>query len=206
LRRGNGKPRLAVVVFMHKTRFLLLTAVIGVIVVLLMLASCGRRTVPPDQEPLPLATFTPTPVLPTPTPVPPQPVAGAGGDRFQLVISEQQLTEQARRAIAAGSSSPVQDITIDAQTGRLWITARALLGFFPVDVGMAVTVTPQNGQVQLAIQDITINGAHAGGVVSNQIDRLVRPYLDRLAIVGQDVYVESVIITDNQLEITGRQQ
>ncbi len=191
---------------MRKTRFLLLTAVIGVIVGLLMLASCGRRTVPPDQEPLPLATFTPTPVLPTPTPVPPQPVAGAGGDRFQLVISEQQLTEQARKAIAAGSSSPVQGIAIDAQTGRLWITARALLGFFPVDVGMAVTVTPQNGQVQPAIQDITINGAHAGGVVSNQIDRLVRPYLDRLAIVGQDVYVESVIITDNQLEITGRQR
>jgi len=191
---------------MHKTRFLFLTAVIGVVLGLLLLAACGRRTLAPDQEPLPLATFTPTPVLPTPTPAPPQPVAGAGGDRFQLVISEQQLTEQARRAIAADSSSPVQDIAIDAQTGRLWVKARAVLGFFPVDVAMAVTVTPQNGQVQPSIQDITINGAHAGGVVSAQIDRLVQPYLDRLALVGQDVYVESVIITDKQLEITGRRR
>ena len=191
---------------MHKTRFLFLTAVIGVVLGLLLLAACGRRTLAPDQEPLLLATFTPTAVLPTPTPVPPQPVAGADGDRFQLVISEQQLTEQARRAIAADSSSPVQDIAIDAQTGRLWVKARTVLGFFPVDVAMAVMATPQNGQVQLSIQDITINGAHAGGVVSDQIDRLVQPYLDRLALVGQDVYVESVIITDRQLEIRGRRR
>ncbi len=200
---------------MRKTRFLFLTAVIGVVLGLLLLAACGRRTLAPDPsglspqgrslEPLPLATFTPTPVLPTPTPVPTQPVAG-GGDRFQLVISEQQLTEQARRAIAADGSSPVQDIAIDAQTGRLWVKARAVLGFFPVDVAMAVTVTPQNGQVQPSIQDITINGAHVGGVVSDQINRLVQPYLDGLAVVGQDVYVESVIITDKQLEITGRRR
>lgn len=200
---------------MHKTRFLFLTAVIGVVLGLLLLAACGRRTLAPDQEPLPLATFTPTPMLatftptpvqPTPTLAPSQPAAGTNGDRFQLVIGEQQLTEQARKAIAADSSSPIQDIAIDAQTGRLWVKARAVLGFFPVEVGLAVTVTPQNGQVQPSIQEITINGAHAGGVVSDQIDRLVQPYLDHLAVVGQDVYVESVIITDKQLEITGRRQ
>ncbi len=203
---GNGKRRGAVLIHMHKTRFLSLFALAGVVVGLVLLAGCGRQSLPADQEPLLLATFTPTPVLPTPTPIPTLPAGSVQADRFQLVLTEQQLADQARRALAAQGSTPVRDVVMDAQQGRLWVQAQVVLGFLPVSVGLAVTAVPQDGRVQTTVQEVTVNGARAGGVLRDQVDRLVQPYLDSLAAVEQNVYVDSVVITDSQLEITGRRR
>ena len=185
---------------MRKTLVLFCTAVLVLLLGLITLASCSRLA-PANQEPLPLATFTPAPP-PTATPAPP--AAVITGDQFQLVLTEQQLTDQAMRAVGAGASSPVRSVSVDARPGHLWVTARVMFAFAPVDTVLVVSGVAKDGRLELTLDEVQVAGANAGPRVRDQVASYLQPYLTQLAGVNQSVYVESVAVTDNEVVITGR--
>ncbi len=158
---------------------------------------CRGRGVEPTLPAL--ATFTPTPV---PTPTPAATATPAPGS-FEIILTEADLNQSLGRAVQ-DASAPLQDVAVDLQPGLFIVTGRAVLGFFPVDLRIASTVAVQDGKAQAQIQEVQVNGRVAGGVVRQQVDRLLAPYLSQIANLGEGATVQTVEIGEGQVRIVGR--
>lgn len=119
-------------------------------------------------------------------------------------MTEAQLNKSVREAIAKDPSTPVRSISIDTQSGKVVINAQARLGFFNVNIEITVVVEVRNGKATPVIQEIKVNGSPATGFVRQQVEAVVQPYLNQIADISKNVYVESVTITEGGLKIQGR--
>lgn len=119
-------------------------------------------------------------------------------------MSEAQLNKSVRDAIAKDPSTPVRSINIDTQPGKVVIQAQARLGFLTANIEITVVVDVRNGQATPKIQEIKINGNPATGFLRQQVENVVQPYLNQIADIGKNAYVESVTITDSGLKVEGR--
>lgn len=109
-----------------------------------------------------------------------------------------------RDAIAKDPNTPVRNINIDTKPGKVVIQAQARVGFLTANVEITVGVEVRNGQVTPKIQEIKINGSPATGFLRQQVENIVQPYLNQIADVSKNAYVESVTITESGLKIEGR--
>ena len=168
---------------------------LGLVAALVMVGAgaigCRGRGVEPTLPAL--ATFTPTPV-PTATPAP---------GSFEIILTEADLNQSLGRAVQ-DASAPLQDVAVDLQPGLFIVTGRAVLGFFPVDLRIASTVAVQDGKAQAQIQEVQVNGRVAGGVVRQQVDRLLAPYLSQIANLGEGATLQTVEIGEGQVRIVGQ--
>lgn len=119
-------------------------------------------------------------------------------------MTEAQLNKSVRDAIAKDPNTPVRSINIDTRPGRVAITAQARLGFFNVNLEISVVVDVRNGRATPVIQEIKVNGSPAAGFIRQQVEAALQPYLNQIADISKDIYVESVKITDSSLKIEGR--
>lgn len=174
---------------------------LGLAVVLLLMGtgsiSCRGRDVEPTLPAL--ATFTPTPTF---TPLPAATATPAPGS-FEIILTEADLNQSLGRAVQ-DASAPLQDVAVDLQPGLFIVTGRAVLGFFPVDLRIASTVSVQDGKAQAQIQEVQVNGRVAGGVVRQQVDRLLAPYLSQIANLGEGATLQTVEIGEGQVRIVGQ--
>lgn len=177
---------------MSRSRFALLLCSLCLVI----LAACGSRRTEPTVALL--ATFTPTPTsTPAPTPT-------LAPNSFRLVLTEAELDDAVAKAAAQNTTVPLSDTSVDLQPGQIVIGGKAILGFFPVDLRVTAGVAVQDGKAQPQIKDVRVNGSAVSGVVRQQVDRLIAPYLGQLAAVGADAQVDAVTITDTELVIQGR--
>ncbi len=173
-----------------RTRFALLLSSLCLVI----LAACGSRRIEPTVALL--ATFTPTP---TPVPIP-----TLAPNSFRIVLTEAEIDDAVAKAAAQNSAVPLSDTSVDLQPGQVVISGKAILGFFPVDLQVTAGVIVQDGKAQPQIKEVRVNGSVVSGIVRQQVDRLITPYLGQLAAVGGDVQVDAVTITDTELVIQGR--
>ncbi len=141
---------------------------------------------PPTRTPTPSATVRPSPA------------------RLRIEMTETQLNKLVRDAIAKDPNTPVRSISIDTKAGKVVITAVARLGFFNVNLEITVVVDVRNGRATPVIQEILVNGRPATGFLRQQVEAALQPYLNQIADISKDMYVESVKISESGLTIDGR--
>jgi len=167
----------------------------------------------PTFTPTPTATFTPTS---TPTPAakaqsrataqPAKPLTTATPSQLVLIITEKEANRMAAEALAQQQEVQIDNPRVDFRPGAMYVSGDTVLGFFKLNIGILATVEAVDGQPQVAIQEIDVNGERATGFIRNQIEALIAPHLDQLATVSEDFYVEDITITDEKMVITGRPQ
>ncbi|HEY52221.1 MAG TPA: hypothetical protein G4N94_02055 [Caldilineae bacterium] len=176
-------------------------------------------TTEPTSTPTPLPTHTPTPTpLPTdtPTPVPTKvataiptraalkPAATATPGKVTLVMKEADLNKMAQDALAQQSDVSVSNVRVDLQPGKIIFSGRAVLGFFPVDLEITATLPVVNGRPEPEIVGVKLNGEEAGGFIRAQVVNMIQPYLDQFAQTDLNFYVEKIVITNDEILITGQ--
>ena len=92
---------------------------------------------------------------------------------------------------------------VDFRPGEMYVSGDTVLGFFKVNIGVLVEVVAVDGAPQVTIVEIYVNGDRATGFIRNQIEAMIAPHLDQLAMVSDNFYVEDVTITENEMVITG---
>ena len=173
----------------------------------------------PTFTPSPTPTFTPTftptstpTFTPTPHPKVANPSQGESGAiqssataaKHVLIITENQANKMAADALAEQQEVQIDNPNVDFRPGEMLVSGDATLGFFKLNIGILATVEAVDGEPQVTIQAIYVNGGRATGFIRDQIEALIKPYLDQLATVSEDFYVEDITITDDKMTITGR--
>jgi len=178
-------------------------------------------TTEPTETPTPLPTNTPTPTpLPTDTPTPAptkaatatsvpkkaaaKPAATATPGKVTVVITETDLNKMAQDALAQQSDVAVSNVRIDLQPGQIVFSGRAVVGFFPVDLEITATLPVVNGRPEPQIVGVKLNGEESGGFIRNQVVNMIQPYLKQFAATDLNLVVDKIVITDDEIQITGQ--
>lgn len=161
------------------------------------------RRLTPTVTRLPF-TATPTRTRPLPTSTRRLPTRTPTPARLRIEMTETQLNKLVRDAIAKDPNTPVRSISIDTKAGKVVITAVARLGFFNVNLEITVVVDVRNGRATPVIQEILVNGRPAAGILRQQVEAALQPYLNQIADISKEMYVESVKISESGLTIDGR--
>ncbi len=179
-------------------------------------------TVRPTQTPTPQkaaaaplrATATPKPVATvkpaaTPRVTPTKPgLAGAAAagaaaagtptpSSFSQLLTQQECNTAIQEAVATNPSLPVTNMACDFLPGQAVITGRAKLGFLRIDLAITVVVDVANCKATPRITKVD------PAMAQSQVEAALQPYLGQLADVGEEVCVQKVTITDNDLIIEG---
>ncbi len=182
--------------------------------------------IPASSTPAPAPTATPTPTpTPTSTPTPthtptPAPTATkatvssaakatviaatATPQTVALTVTEAEANQMAKKALATQQDVQIDNVQVDFRSDEMYVSGGAKIGFFTMNIGLLVTIEPVNGKPEVTIQEIYVNNSVATGFIRNQIEAMIAPHLDQLAMVSDDFYVETVTITDDEMIITGQ--
>ena len=177
-------------------------------------------TIEPTETPTPLPTHTPTPTsLPTDTPTPAptvaatplpkkpavvKPAATPTPGTVTLVMKEADLNKMAQDALAQQSDVSITNVRVDLQPGKIVLSGRTVLGFFPVNLEITATLPVVNGKPDPQIVGVKLNGEESGGFIRTQVVNMIQPYLEQFAQTDLDMYVEKIVITDDEIRITGQ--
>ena len=121
-------------------------------------------------------------------------------------MKEADLNKMARDALAQQSDVSVSNVRVDLQPGKIIFSGRAVLGFFPVDLEITSTLPVVNGRPEPEIVGVKLNGEEAGGFIRTQVVNMIQPYLDQFAQTDLNFYVEKIVITNDEILITGQYQ
>ncbi len=183
------------------------------------LVSQRPATNTPTPEPTATPTSTPT-VTPTPRPTntptpapttaaisaalaPARPKATATPATLRLVVTEAEANKMAKKGLAAQQDVQIDNPKVDFRPGEIYVSGDAVVGFFKLNIGILATVEPVDGKPEVTIKEIYVNGDRATGFLRNQIEAMIAPHLDQLAMVSDDFYVEDIVITEDEMIITG---
>jgi hypothetical protein len=177
-------------------------------------------TATPTPEPTATPTSTPT-VTPTPRPTnTPTPVAKATKAAASaaaapaksktatpatvvIVVTEAEANKMAQEGLAQQKDVQIDNPKVDFRPDEMYVSGDVKIGFFKLNVGILATVEPVNGKPEVTIEEIFVNGDPATGFIRDQIEAMIAPHLDQLAMVSDDFYVEDIVITDDEMVITG---
>jgi len=178
--------------------------------------------------PTPAATDTPTPTFtptatptrtptttPTPTPtqvrmdesgqgavIPSAPTA-TPDPYFRFVVSESEMNATLKKGLAQEGGLDIQDPYVDLKPGYLEAGGRVVLGFFPANLSLIITVLVRDCQAEPQIDQVLVNGAEAPAFVRNQVESLLAPYLARLTQASEGACIQSVEISEKVMVIEG---
>ena len=133
-----------------------------------------------------------------------KPAATATPGKVTLVMKEADLNKMAQDALAQQSDVSVSNVRVDLQPGKIIFSGRAVLGFFPVDLEITATLPVVNGRPEPEIVGVKLNGEEAGGFIRAQVVNMIQPYLDQFAQTDLNFYVEKIVITNDEILITGQ--
>ena len=168
-------------------------------------------TATPTQTPTPKPTNTPTA---TPTKavissaakatVKPKSIsATATPETVVMVVTEAEANKMAQKALANQKEVQIDNVQVDFRPDEMYVSGDTKIGFFTLNIGLLVTIEPVQGKPEVTIQEIYVNNSVATGFIREQIEAMIAPHLDQLAMVGDDFYVEDITITDDKMIITG---
>lgn len=177
-----------------------------------VVVGCLPPPLPPTPTPLPTATptstplptATPTPVVVVPTPIPTATPAATG--RFLWVIGEQQLDEAVARALANGETNGLsfRNPRVDLQPGQIVVNGQVIVAVLPIPIQVIVVVRVIDGRAVPTIASVRLAHREAGEPIRQAVEALMAPYLSQLIAAGQNVWVETVTITETDIRVEGR--
>ena len=103
----------------------------------------------------------------------------------------------------AGEDAQFSNVQIDFRPGEIYVSGDAKVGFFTMRIGILTTVAPVDGQAQVTIKEIFVNDKPAKGFLRQQIEALIAPQLNDLALQSKDFYAETIVVTDDAMITTG---
>lgn len=164
-------------------------------------------TATPSPTPTPTATPTPVPALSPTLTATPTPTGESGiypGAPFELVLTEQEVTDLANKRLAAQPDSPLSDVYVRFESGLVIAGGKVRLGLFlTLDVEVTAVIRVENGKPIPEIVDVRVGGKPAPGPLRAQLQKMADPYLKRWADANLAVTVEKVEITRGQARIVG---
>jgi hypothetical protein len=107
------------------------------------------------------------------------------------------------KALAGQQSVQIDNPKVDFRPDEMYVSGDTVIGFFKVNIGVLAAVEAVDGKPQVTIKEIYVNGDRATGFIRSQIEAMIAPHLDQLAMVSDDFYVEDVTITGDKMIITG---
>jgi len=169
-------------------------------------AALSLPTSTPTAAPSPTPTHTPTPTkaaTPTPTATP-APIATP--ELFEVVLTEQQLTELAQKGIARDPDSPVnaESVYVRLEPGQVVAGGETQVLLLTMDVEVVAEVDVQDGKPLPKIVDIRVDGRQVPAPLRTTLLKMADPYLQRWTEADLAVYIEDVEITRGQARIVGR--
>ena len=96
-----------------------------------------------------------------------------------------------QEAIAGQQDLPVSDLEVDLQPAMIVGTGKVALGFF-------------NAAFQHSLRVEAIDGKPVAPFLQGQIDNLTATYIEQASSADYGFYVESVTISDNEIQVTGQ--
>jgi len=162
----------------------------------------------PTPTPTPTATPTPAPALspaPTVTPTPTQEAGIYPGAPFELVLTEQEVTDTVNQRLATQPDSPLRDVYIRFESGSVVAGGKVRMGLFlTLDVEVVAVIQVVDGKPIPEIVDVRVGGKPAPAPLRSQLQKMADPYLQRWADANLAVTVEKVEITRGQTRIVGK--
>ena len=120
-----------------------------------------------------------------------------------MVLTEEEVNKVLQEALAAQSGVPVSNLYVRLEPGLIVASGRTRIGFFPLDIEVAATITIEDGKPIPEIVDIRAAGRPLTGFLRAQILNMISPYLQQWLQAEPNVYVEEVEIKKGQMRITG---
>lgn len=154
----------------------------------------------PTPSPTPSPTFTPTPTA-TPTP---RPIATATPAPLSYTLSESELNRQVQNAVADQPDLPVQNLQVDLRPGQIVLLGQVPAGFFKLNAEVILVVKVVAGKAIPEIASIKVAGQAVGGILEQQINELIQPYIDQFLNTDLDVEIQNVTIDDTQITIEAK--
>lgn len=183
--------------------------------IVVVTATAAPLLLPPTPTVIPSPTLAPTPTV-TPTPIPalpptftatPTPTGESGiysGAPFELVLTEQEVTDLANKRLATQPDSPLSNVYIRFESGSVIAGGKVQMGLFlTLDVEVTAVIRVENGKPIPEIVEMRVGGKPATGPLRSQLQRMADPYLKRWADANLAVTVEQVEITRGQARIMG---
>ncbi len=121
-------------------------------------------------------------------------------------MTEADLNKMAQDALAQQSDVSITNVRVDLQPGKIVLSGHTVLGFFPVNLEITATLPVVNGRPEPQIVGVKLNGEESGGFIRTQVVNMIQPYLEQFAQTDLDLYVEKIVITDDEIRITGQYQ
>ena len=167
--------------------------------------STSTATPTPRRTARPTATRanTPTPLASSAAKTPVRPKPTATPATLRLVITEAETNKMAKKGLAAQQDVKIDNPKVDFRPGEMYVSGDTVMGFFKVNIGVLAAVEPVNGKAEVRVKEIYVNGDRATGFLRKQIEAMIAPHLDQLAMVSDDFYVEDIVITEDAMIITG---
>ena len=216
----------------RKHLFILLVASFALVLTLGALGGCGAppklptptlvaqrpATHTPTPEPTATPTHTPTPQpthTPTPTSAPSAqasagaaskakaPVASATPEKLVMIVTEAEANKMAVEALSGQQDVQIDNPKVDFRPDEMYVSGDTVVGFFKVNIGVLAMVEAVDGKPKVIVKEIYVNNDRATGFLRNQIESMIAPHLDKLAMVSDDFYVEKITITEDKMVITG---
>jgi len=135
------------------------------------------------------------------------PVVEAGprsGEPFELILTEQEITELAQKGVASQPDAPVSDVYVRLEPGQVIAGGKTRVGVITLNVEVVAEVIIQDGKPIPEIVDIRVDGNPLPGPLRAYLLDMMTPYLESWTQANLAVYVEDVEITRGQVRIVGR--
>ena len=132
-----------------------------------------------------------------------RPLSPSGGVG-EYVVTEQQINDMLQEAIAGQQDLPVSDLAVDLQPDLIVGTGKVALGFFNAAFQLSLRVEAIDGKVIPEVVEILLDGKPVAPFLQGQIDNLTAPYIEQASSADYGFYVESVTISDNEIQVTGQ--
>ena len=182
---------------------------------LLLLAGVTACTNVAEAAPKPTPTAIRTPrALPTATPRPMPTATRAvkaaptakpttlAAEAISIAFTEAELNQQLDSIRDDLEEQGISDAAVRLDPGVLVLSGRAKVGIFSAELEVHLKVATKDGELKPTVTKVLMNGGAAPAFVQNQV---AEGLAAGLTIIDPRFYVETVTITGDEVQITGRQ-
>lgn len=142
-----------------------------------------------------------------PLPTPPQSQTETSvPEDLTVTLSEEELNTMIVRELQADDDTPVEEARLDLQAGQAVLTGRVNQGGFPLPLELVVTVeVGEQGRPAFRVLSGSVGPIPLPEATLDQIETQMNTALiNNLGEEVNQVYVESVVINDTSVTISGR--
>lgn len=124
-----------------------------------------------------------------------------------LILTETQLTSYLADQLAAQPEAPITDAQVRLYDGLMEITGQTTLGILTTSVRLVFEPFTEQGNLRVSIQEAQMGSIPLPESTLNNLAEVINQSLDGLVTLNnQNIYIDSLSITDGSITLTGQLQ